>query len=261
MEYKLVATDLDGTLLTTNKKITKNAINAILDIRKKGYKVVAVTARNLGSIKSVCDINIFDYLILNNGVSIVDIDKNEIISVGNLDKKTYTSITNDVIKDSIEIDYSSLNYYYVKDDKKTSMNIIRKQINNLEDIKEEVSRMNVFFNDEETLNEYKKKLQEKYKNLNIFEMQDSSIKYRWLVLNPINVNKASTLKLLSKKLKIKKEEIIFFGDSLNDLEVMNEVGCSVAMENAVDEVKSKASKITLSNDNDGVAKFLNNNLK
>lgn len=64
------------------------------------------------------------------------------------------------------------------------------------------------------------------------------------------------IEVLCNKLGIYKEEIISFGDGLNDLEIMEWVGCGVAMENAFDIVKERALFITKSNNDDGVAFFL-----
>lgn len=87
-------------------------------------------------------------------------------------------------------------------------------------------------------------------------MQDSNSSLKRLSINPKGVNKASALENLGKDLNIKLEEMIFFGDGLNDLEVMEKVGCSVAMENALEEVKNKAKFITKSNNDNGVAIYL-----
>ncbi len=62
-------------------------------------------------------------------------------------------------------------------------------------------------------------------------------------------------------LNIKKEESIAIGDDNNDLSMFEQVGYKVAMENAIDSVKQKADEITLSNDEDGVAIFLDKLLK
>lgn len=62
-------------------------------------------------------------------------------------------------------------------------------------------------------------------------------------------------------LNIKKEEAIAIGDDNNDLSMFEQVGYKVAMENAIDSVKQKADEITLSNDEDGVAIFLDKLLK
>ena len=57
-------------------------------------------------------------------------------------------------------------------------------------------------------------------------------------------------------LDIKKEESIAIGDDNNDLPMFEQVGYKVAMDNAIDIVKEKADEITLSNDEDGVAVYL-----
>lgn len=81
---------------------------------------------------------------------------------------------------------------------------------------------------------------------------------KWLVLHPKGINKFETLKRLCSKLHISVDEVIFFGDSTNDLQIISQVGLGVAMGNAFKEVKEQAKEITLSNDNDGIAYFLNN---
>ena len=53
---------------------------------------------------------------------------------------------------------------------------------------------------------------------------------------------------------------VFFGDGENDLILIENAGIGVAMDNAIESVKEEASFITLSNDNDGVAEYLENNL-
>lgn len=73
-------------------------------------------------------------------------------------------------------------------------------------------------------------------------------------------NKLETLKKLCLKLDIDINEVIFFGDGGNDLSIISNVGLGVAMENALEEVKNKAKKITLSNDEDGIAYFLEKRL-
>ena len=56
------------------------------------------------------------------------------------------------------------------------------------------------------------------------------------------------------------DEMIFFGDGLNDLEVMKEVGLSVAMGNALEEIKENAKDIAKSNNEDGIVDFLDKKL-
>ena len=72
----------------------------------------------------------------------------------------------------------------------------------------------------------------------------------------IDSNKGIAVKKLLEILDIKKEESIAIGDDNNDLPMFEQVGYKVAMDNAIDIVKEKADEITLSNDEDGVAVYL-----
>lgn len=97
-------------------------------------------------------------------------------------------------------------------------------------------------------------------DVNCFIMQDSGSPQKWLVINPVGVDKKITLENLGKKLHIKLGEMMFFGDGLNDLPIMESVGCSIAMGNALEVVKEKADYVTLSNNEDGIAAFLEEHL-
>lgn len=257
--YKLIAMDFDGTLLTTDKKITEKNKNTILKYKEKGYIIVGVTARNLGSVKNVCDINMFDYLILNNGSYIYDIKNNKETYEGYISKEDYYSITERIKDISERIDYCSASCYYYKDDSIKNHPFI-KNINSLEDIKEEIVRMNIHVSNQDKINYYLDLINNNYKNLNCFVMRDSDNELRWIVINPKGINKGTTLEKLGNTLNIKPEEMIFFGDGPNDIEVMKLVGCSVAMGNAINQIKDIAKHITLSNNNDGIAVFLEEKL-
>lgn len=78
----------------------------------------------------------------------------------------------------------------------------------------------------------------------------------WLVINPKGINKRTVLEELGKKLEIEMEEMIFFGDGLNDLPLMDSPVYSVAMGNALDVVKEHANEVTLSNNEDGISRVL-----
>lgn len=78
----------------------------------------------------------------------------------------------------------------------------------------------------------------------------------WLTINPKGVNKLETLKLLCKNLKTNTNKVVFFRDGENDFSIMKEVGLGVAMENSVPIIKQTTKERTLSNDEEGVAFFL-----
>ena len=71
-------------------------------------------------------------------------------------------------------------------------------------------------------------------------------------------SKWTAISNLANKMNIKTENIIAFGDDTNDIEMINNAGIGVAMGNAEEQLKSIADFITDTNQNDGVAKFLEN---
>lgn len=77
-----------------------------------------------------------------------------------------------------------------------------------------------------------------------------------LELNPKGISKASGVLEVCKLLGIGMSEVIAVGDSLNDIAMIREAGLGVAMGNAQDEVKAVADAVTATNDEDGVARVI-----
>lgn len=101
MEYNVIATDLDGTLLTSNKKVTEKTKKVLTILKSKGFFILGITARNLSSVKGVVDINFFDYLILNNGSDIYDINRNTSRNINHINKDIIKKLTEQYEKISI----------------------------------------------------------------------------------------------------------------------------------------------------------------
>ncbi|MGH4037501.1 MAG: Cof-type HAD-IIB family hydrolase [Sphaerochaeta sp.] len=78
-----------------------------------------------------------------------------------------------------------------------------------------------------------------------------------LEIVPYGVTKANTLDIMCEKLNITKENVMSFGDFNNDIEMIAESGYGIAMKNAIDEVKSVAFDVTLSNNENGIANAIN----
>lgn len=260
MNYKLIAMDFDGTLLRDDKTISENTKTILKLYRNLGYLIVGVTARNLNSTKDVIPLDIFNYIIINNGASIYNVDDNGMIYQETIDKETAKAITMEMEDFCVQIDYLTDNIYYTYINKKNSNIDYIRDINSIEEIDEQVSRMNLFLKDKSKVNDYFKLIKTRYENIKCFIMQASDSTDKWIVLNPKGVNKANTLKELGKMEDISLDEMIFFGDGLNDLEVMKEVGLSVAMGNALEEIKENAKDIAKTNNEDGIVDFLDKKL-
>ena len=204
-----------------------------------------------------------NYLILNNGSYIYDVENDIGIDIGHIDKNTLIKITNNFKDFAEEIDYCSLNKYYIYKKENVENRSFRVKIKSIEDIKEVIVRMNIFLSSNEEISKCRKYIESEFEDLNVFEMLDTdnnSFK-KWIALNPKGIDKFKALEVLCNKIGINLDEVIFFGDSANDLSIINKVGLGVAMGNALTEVKKQAKEITLSNDEDGIAVFLDKILK
>lgn len=260
MKYKVLAMDFDGTLLTSKKSITQKTKNTILKYKNEGYIIIGITARNLPSVEGVCNIDIFNFLILNNGSYIYNVDKKEGNYINTIDRKTAEKLTNYFKNIANEIDYCSAEKYYIYKSEITNNRKFLIKINNLEEVNELISRMNIFLDNNEEVIKYKKYIDENFDDISSIIMQDTdnSSGATWLALMPKHTNKLVTLEKLCKNLNIDIDEVIFFGDGANDVEIIEKVGLGIAMGNALPEVKEVAKEITLSNDEDGIVVFLEN---
>lgn len=254
-KYKLIATDFDGTLIRDDGKISQKSKDSLKRYKEKGYLVVAVTGRTLGAVKEVIDINTFTYLIFNNGACIYDVAQQKILFKKKIEMAVVKEITREIEEEALKIDYCSISSYYKYKMKKINPPSFIVNIDHLDEIKEDIIKINITLKDNKNINRITKRLREKY-DLNAMVMQDSNADNKHINIVPKGVDKRNSLEKLGNLLQINKEEMIFFGDGLNDLKIIEWVGCGVAMANAFDIIKEKAKYETESNNNDGVALFL-----
>ena len=256
MDFKVIAMDFDGTLLTSDKKVTEKTRRVLKHYQDNNHIIVGVTARNLASASNVLDINIFDYIVLNNGAFVLNVKTKEITSYGVLSKDDIDKIEHVFESTSAKCEYCSLNKYYMinADDPRGYI----ENINSTDEIDEAIVRMNIYVENEEQQEHYKKVIAESIDTVNAVSMRDTDNKNSrlWLTVNNKETSKLNTLTKLCEELSISLNEVIFFGDGENDLLLLENVGMGVAMGNAIDIVKEKSKAIAPSNDEDGIYNYL-----
>lgn len=102
------------------------------------------------------------------------------------------------------------------------------------------------------------RIQEKAEALGVFEITNSDVDN--LEMNPKGIHKAAGLEKVCQILNITMDQVVAFGDSRNDLKMIQAAGIGVAMGNAQEIVKQQADYITCSNDEDGIAVFIRDQL-
>lgn len=259
--YNIISMDFDGTLLTSDKKVTDRTRQILLNLKNNGYLILGITARNLVSVKSVLDLTMFNFIILNNGSNIYDVEQDKVINIGYIEDEIARKIFDYFGEKSTQIDCCTSNCSYIKTDEKHDLRDFLIYIDSINEVNGPISRMNLFFKTEEELLKYREIIEKEFYSVNAVSMRetDSKKSRKWLTINPNNINKLRTLKVLCDKVGSTIDNAIFFGDGENDLVLIENVGLGIAMGNAIEPVKSKASRVTLSNDEEGLAIFLEKN--
>ncbi len=264
---KLLAVDMDGTLLNEEKHIDTPQKEAVQKAIEAGIKVVLCTGRPLFGVLPVYGelelekYNLDEYVILNNGCSLrkttnwelldnKEITREDVIYLDKL-RKGYNldlTVSND---DDYFVVGDKANKYTIEDGKLVYVDI--KPIS----LEEATSGKHTFFKsmylgEEEEIQRFKNDnenlLKDKYdavlSQIHIFEML------------PFGTNKAAALKELAEKLGIEREEIMTIGDGNNDVEMLEFAGIGVAMGNGTESAKKAANYVTDTNENHGVAKAI-----
>jgi len=261
MSYKLIAIDLDGTLLKSDRTISKRNISAINKANERGVKVVIATGRPLIGIMDYLKkigARDEDYVISYNGAMVKRIKNNETVHMMPLKKSDYEYLYDYSSKYGVHI--HALTETYVTTPVMNSYTKIESELNDIEIKVECVSGINqdeilvkiMMIDDPEKLDQVVANLPEEVTN-KYTVVRSSEIFLEFL---DRSVNKGTGVKIIADKLGIKSEEIICIGDAGNDVAMIKYAGLGVAMGNAFSELKEISDYITDSNEEDGVAKVI-----
>ena len=264
MKYKLLAIDMDGTLLNSNNEVSLRTREAINEAKKRGVNVVIATGRILESASFYSKkLDLKNPILACNGALIVD-EKLNIIYKNPMEV--------DKVKSIAQLSKDMGVYYHFYDEKKLYSPIRIEEIIKFynEGNGDKTVDMEVFTDIDRLTKE---------RNINIYKFLfiDNNIDKLKILRNEINrlenigtssswpnnieamaanVSKGQGLDKLCKIMNIEAEEVIAIGDSENDLSMFKFAGLSVAMGNGEKIAKDNAAYITDTNNKDGVAKVI-----
>ena len=261
--YKLIAVDMDGTLLREDKTISEETIRAINRANAKGIKVVLATGRPLEGIERYLkELNLVykeDYALTYNGAIVQNALTKEVISenlIKGSDLKNLYKLSKELKINIHAFDKNGcitpvMSKYT---ELEGTINKINVRLVDFNAIKEEEDIIKVMMVEEpekleETIAKLPKELYDRYTIVR-------SAPYFLEFLNKQS-NKGEGVRILAQYLGIKQEEVICVGDAGNDVHMIKYAGLGVAMGNAFDEVKEIADFITKTNEEDGVAHVIN----
>lgn len=286
--YKLLAIDLDGTLLNSRGEISEENRMAILDAKKQGIEVVLASGRIVDSVKKMSDeISANKYLIAGNGTVIMDIEKNSIIHENYIPKEKALEIIEICEENSMfynvytqkgiitpSLNYNVQVYYYENSQKEEEM---RTNINIVPDIYKYVKEINTspifkinICDDNKIIFDRITNRLKQIDGVSIIETEHKSkrvirsgtenidLQYYYTEITNEKANKWEAIRKIASILEIKDEEIVAIGDNINDEEMLKRAGLGIAMGESSETLKSKADKVTFDNDNNGVAHAIRN---
>lgn len=283
--YKLVAIDLDGTMLNKYGIITQNTKDVIKKVQEKGIEVVIASGRTINSVKNFSkEINSQNYFISGNGAITYDIKKDEILFENILTKNKVLQVIK--ICDENSIYYSvytengiitkNLNYntlYYYKENlnkeekEKTHINIVQDIYSYIENRDEKILKIMICDSNQTVFKAIVKKLGE-IKDIEILDVshmsrklikqgtEEIALEYFYTEITSKDVDKWNAIERLIGLLGIKNEEVITIGDNANDIKMIKNAGIGIAMGESAPYIKEQANIVAESNDNDGVAEIL-----
>lgn len=268
-KIKLIAIDMDGTLLNSEHKISPIQKEILKKVQDHGIYVVLCTGRPLygaWNLYEELELNSENgYIILNNGCEIRRTENKELID--------YFQITSEEIKELYEfkgdknIDLSLFDdkHYFIVGDENYQFHpssefdasLVFTKLTRIS-YNDAISDKILFFKamylgDDDDIKDIYCNLPDKIKNKFNWTNSQPNI----LEALPLKASKASALEKLAKKLNINSENIMAIGDGNNDFEMLKFAGISVAMGNGTELAKKSAKYITDTNDNDGVSKAIN----
>ncbi|AXY24658.1 haloacid dehalogenase [Suicoccus acidiformans] len=267
-KIKLIAIDLDGTLLNDETQVPQANIAAIEQVIKQGYRIVICTGRTLqGAKRFIEQLNIEagqeEYTIFQNGALTYRLPEYECIQVFTLNAKAKQAGLAFVRKHQLELVAFDTEHFYVVDNPEPTHLV--------KDDAETLAMDMVFVSEEEFLaNDRINKLtfiapeakldQAQAAGIASLEEYGNPVRSQpWLIeLLPQAVNKGVALKALAAKLGFEASEVMAIGDQLNDYEMLEWAEHSVAMGQAVEPIQKLARYQTKSNNEAGVAYALAN---
>ena len=283
--YKLVAIDLDGTMLNQYGIVTDKTKAAIEKVQQKGIEVIIASGRPIDSIKTIAkEIKSEKYFISGNGAIIYDIANDEIIYKNTLKKQKVLEIVKICEENSIyyniytekEIVAKSLQcnvlYYhkenaFKKEEEKTHINIVDNVYDYIANRDENIVKITICDSNQTIFNSIIRKLKE-VEEIEILDVSHMSrkmirqgteeipIEYFYTEISAKNVDKWNAIEFLREKMNIQKEEIIAIGDNINDKKMLENAGLGIAMGQSHPDIKQIANQVTAPNTEDGVAEAL-----
>ena len=265
---KLIAFDLDGTLLKDNKELAPETMEVLRQAAEAGICLVPTTGRLYDGVPEELRTQPFiRYVIAANGAEVYDAKEKKSLYRAELTPEEVRRFF-DAVRDvpAIVGCYKGGQGLMGREDMEKMeafaarglFRMMRRVYTQVEDLEaylletgEMVQKLMLFFADLEERVRVLKSMREELSDLAVSSSVENNIE-----VNAAAAHKGAALRFLYRHLQIERTETAAFGDGSNDVSMLMEAGVGIAMENACQEAKKAADRITLSNEQNGVAHMI-----
>lgn len=267
-KYRLIASDLDGTFLNSEMKVTPENNAAIAALQERGILFVPASGRSFYEMeKSMQENPLLRYYINSDGAVVYDKETGE-RDTACMDRALCNRIF-DVLEEYVGfvVMHYDGNAYYDADKMNpeglalhritpyygallAQQDVAQPQFEAFFRSREEIEQIFVFFHSDEEMAECRGRL-EAFPELQVVSSESGTFE----VVSAL-AGKGNGLKRLAKRLGIPMEQTVAVGDSANDLSMLREAGLSLAVSNGWEQVKNQADRVICSNDEHIVAYIL-----
>lgn len=271
MPFKLIALDIDGTLLTTRGEITPRTSQALNQARQLGVQVVLVTGRRFNSARElVLRLELDIPLVSHNGALTKNIETLEVVDFHPLDHEIAREVISfgrqhgvDMICNDDPHGLGTMVIEGISPDNKAMhryLNLYRSSVVEVPDLVKYVQAPQIQLTVSgrcDPTEEFELKLRETMGGrVQIFKTRYRSYDLTILDVLSTTASKGESLATIAARHGIAREEIMAVGDNHNDLTMLRYAGLGVVMANAEDELKQMGFEQTASNEEDGVAQAI-----
>ena len=259
---KLIASDLDGTIIDNNNQISSYDLEAINKLNHNNINFAVCTGKTYSMTKNLCKDLKATYGIFGNGTQIINLKTGEEIvrnNITNIQAKKCINIANEnnlhchIYTDDKIISQKSLKYIayrnyqlykenvkfeivdslkeYIEQESPSILKLVISSTKDLGKVRQDILSL-------ENLEAIQIKKYDRYKDKIINE------EYEYLDIVPKNITKYSALKQLGNYLNISNQEVMAVGDNMNDIEMIENAGIGVAIGGSYEDVINKAKYVT-----------------
>ena len=266
MKYKLIVTDMDGTLLNSKGEVSRENKEALQELQRRGIHVAIATGRIYTTARLYAKyLGIVTPIICCNGAIIKNLENNEIIYGSPIEREDCLKLIDMCKEENLYFHFYSEDTIFGEELKNKMLYFSEwgKTLKEEDRIKVEIVKDSKDIVERETV--YKFAIQDEDMKLldcishrirNSLDVESYKSLSNMLDIMNKGVGKGRAVEKLGKSLGIRSEEIITVGDNENDISMIQYAGLGVAMGNAEEKVKELSDFVTETNDNNGVAKVI-----